>query len=37
MHVPITVGGSVVTINQVVIQKGLDKQVILYCTMIEVG
>jgi exosortase D (VPLPA-CTERM-specific) len=29
-HVPFTVEGSVVTINQVVIQKGLDKQVILY-------
>jgi exosortase D (VPLPA-CTERM-specific) len=29
-HVPLTVGTSVVTINQVVIQKGLDKQVILY-------
>jgi EpsI family protein len=29
-HVPFTVGGSVVRINQVVIQKGLDKQVILY-------
>ncbi|TLY21294.1 MAG: EpsI family protein [Nitrospirae bacterium] len=29
-QVPVTVGGSVVTINQVVIQKGLDKQVILY-------
>ena len=29
-HVPFTVGASVVTINQVVIQKGLDKQVILY-------
>jgi hypothetical protein len=29
-HVPISVGTSVVTINQVVIQKGLDKQVILY-------
>ncbi len=29
-YLPVTVGGSVVTINQVVIQKGLDKQVILY-------